>query len=293
MPINSFLQYLSSEKRYSVHTISAYEIDLNQLKEFATEHFDEEDLLQLTAAVLRSWMVTLIEQGLDARSINRKISSCKSFYRYALRLGKIDSLPTDKLSSPKVKKALPKYIKQDELETLFDASNFSDDFEGYRDWLILEILYSCGFRLAELISIKEGNVDLIKGSIKVLGKRNKERIVPIHSSLIEKIKSYIDLKEKLSFADEGLLLLSDKGKKLYPKFVYRKVNYYLGQVTSQQKKSPHVLRHSFATHMLNNGADLNTIKELLGHANLSATQIYTHNSIEKLKNIYQQAHPRA
>lgn len=293
MSKSKFLQYLQTERRYSNHTIVAYQNDLNQLELFAKEEFDILELKEVDSMVLRSWMVTLLESGMDARSINRKISTCKSYYTYLLRNGKIKSLPTSKLSSPKAKKALPKFVKENEMIHLFDEIDFPKDKLGIRDYLIIEILYSCGVRLSELIGIKTKDVDLNNSSIKVLGKRSKERIIPIHKGLLLQIKKWIEIKQEEPNYNQQYLLVTDKGEKLYPKFVYRKVNYYLGQVTSLQKKSPHVLRHTFATHMLNNGAELNTIKEILGHANLSATQIYTHNSIEKLKNIYNQAHPRA
>lgn len=293
MSKSKFLQYLQTERRYSHHTIIAYQNDLNQLEQFAKEEFDILELKDIDSMVLRSWMVVLLESGMDARSINRKISTCKSYYTYLLRNGEIKSLPTSKLSSPKAKKALPKFVKENEMIHLFDEINFSEDKFGTRDYLIIEVLYSCGMRLSELIGIQTKDIDISNSSIKVLGKRNKQRIIPIHEKLLFQIKKWIEFKLEEPNFNQEYLLVTDKGEKLYPKFVYRKVNYYLGRVTSLQKKSPHVLRHTFATHMLNNGAELNTIKEILGHANLSATQIYTHNSIEKLKNIYNQAHPRA
>jgi integrase/recombinase XerC len=288
-----FLLYLQTERRYSKHTIIAYENDLKQLEEFALLEFEITKLKEVDSALLRSWMVSMLESGKDARSINRKISTCKSYYSFLLRNGEIKSLPTSKLSSPKAQKAIPKFVKESEMTNLFENIVFPDDEFGLRDYLIIEILYSCGVRLSELIGIKTSDLDLNNSCIKVLGKRNKERIIPIHNNLVLKIEEWLRIKEITINSNSPLLLVTNKGEKLYPKFVYRKVNYYLGQVTSIQKKSPHILRHTFATHMLNNGAELNTIKEILGHANLSATQIYTHNSIEKLKNIYNQAHPRA
>ncbi len=286
-----FLKYLSAEKRYSHHTVTAYETDLRQLRNYLSEVFDVATS-DAESQMLRSWMVDLMEKGVSPKSINRKISAAKTYYTFLLKLNKIKDLPTSKLVSPKTKKGLPKFVKENEMENLFDLIKFESDYHGERDHLILEILYNCGLRLSELINIKKRDVDINQSTIKVLGKRNKERIVPLNKVLLSLIKRHLKSHEEQSLKSE-YLILTDKGQKLYPKFVYRKVNYYLGQVTSMQKKSPHVLRHTFATHMLNNGADLNTIKELLGHANLSATQIYTHNSIEKLKNIYKQAHPRA
>lgn len=290
MHIRQFLDWLQKEKRYSEHTILAYEADISQLDSFLKETY-EAGLLEASASMLRSWVVTLIEAGKTPKSVNRKISSLKSFYNFLQRKSLIGSLPTHKLVSPKTNKPLPAFIKNSEMEALFENFKFEDNFKGKRDELIMEILYSCGIRLSELIGIKEQNVNLFDTTLKVLGKRNKERIIPLHKELISKLQEYMKLKSELF--SSPLLLLTDKGKKMYPKFVYRKVNYYLGQVTTSKKKSPHILRHTFATHMLNNGADLNTIKELLGHTNLSATEVYTHNSIEKLKNIYKQAHPRA
>ncbi len=293
MSIPKFVQYLQTERRYSKNTVTAYETDLNQLASFSSSEYEVNDLKEVNGSILRSWMVSMLEEGKGAVSINRKISTCKSYYSFLLRGGEIKKLPTSKLISPKAKKVLPKFVKESEMENLFEQIKFPEDDLGIRDFLLVEILYSCGIRLSELIGIKENDVDLNNGSIKVLGKRNKERIIPVRNELLQKVKDWINIKKINGKFDRQYLLVTDKGEKLYPKFVYRKVNYYLGQVTYLQKKSPHVLRHTFATHMLNNGAELNTIKEILGHANLSATQIYTHNSIEKLKNIYNQAHPRA
>ena len=293
MSIPKFVQYLQTERRYSKNTVTAYETDLNQLASFSSSEYEVNDLKEVNGSILRSWMVSMLEEGKGAVSINRKISTCKSYYSFLLRGGEIKKLPTSKLLSHKAKKVLPKFVKESEMENLFEQIKFPEDDLGIRDFLLVEILYSCGIRLSELIGIKENDVDLNNGSIKVLGKRNKERIIPVRDELLQKVKDWINIKKINGKFDRQYLLVTDKGEKLYPKFVYRKVNYYLRQVTSLQKKSPHVLRHTFATHMLNNGAELNTIKEILGHANLSATQIYTHNSIEKLKNIYNQAHPRA
>ncbi len=290
MPIDQFLIHLERERRYSQHTITAYRNDLLQLQDFLNDEY-EERVVSANSQMLRSWLVQMIENGITSKSVNRKISSAKSFYNYLLRQGEIKVSPTLKLISPKTQKPLPAFVKVSEMENLLDDFHFENDFFGKRDSIIIEILYSCGIRLSELIGIKDTDIDFFKETLKVLGKRNKERIVPLHKKVILQIREYQELKNKLF--NEPVLLLTDKGKKLYPKFVYRKVNYYLSQVTTSKKKSPHVLRHTFATHMLNNGADLNTIKEILGHANLSATEVYTHNSIEKLKNVYNQAHPRA
>jgi integrase/recombinase XerC len=291
MPFSDFLSYLKNEKRYSSHTIKAYENDLAQFSGFLDEVYGEDDPLKAIPSALRSWVVALLDEGVSARSVNRKISTLKSYYKFHKRKGDIDSLPTAQLQSPKQKKQLPAFLKESEMDLLLDQVKFEEGFSGLRDRILIEILYSSGMRLSELIGLKLSDLDLMGQTVKVLGKRNKERIIPLHKGLIDLLKTYLD--QRSGVAQTAQLIVTDKGKKIYPKFVYRKVNYYLSQVTSLSKRSPHVLRHTFATHMLNNGADLNTIKEILGHANLSATQVYTHNSIEKLKHIYKQAHPRA
>tara|TARA_R110000868_G_scaffold294751_1_gene555215 strand:- start:509 stop:1381 length:873 start_codon:yes stop_codon:yes gene_type:complete len=290
MPIIEFLNHLQKNRRYSLHTIKAYESDLNQFQQYLKVQYEIE-VFQANASSLRSWIIALLETGTQNKSVNRKISTLKSFYKFLLKEGQISSNPTDKLISPKVATPLPHFVREVEMDSLLDEFQFETSFKGIRDKMILELLYSSGIRLSELINLRMSDLNLSESQIKVLGKRNKERVIPLHLELLKSLKSYLVEREKV--AVESNLLLTDSGKKMYPKFVYRKVNYYLGQVTTSSKKSPHVLRHTFATHMLNNGAELNTIKEILGHANLSATQVYTHNTIEKLKNIYKQAHPRA
>lgn len=291
MPITEFLNYLKNEKRYSAHTLTAYRKDLEQFSNFLDQIYDHSNLLKVKAEMLRAWVVEMLDEGVTARSVNRKISTLKSFYRYHFNQGKIKTLPTAKLQSPKSKQSLPAFLRESEMEELLEGLHFTEDFSGTRDRLLVELLYASGMRLSEMIGIKVNDLDLNEGVVKVLGKRNKERRIPLHKEVLELIRRYLELRK--DEANNNYLFVTDKGNKIYPKFVYSKVNYYLSQVTSLSKKSPHVLRHTFATHMLNNGADLNTIKEILGHANLSATQIYTHNSIEKLKSIYKQAHPRA
>ncbi|MAY84750.1 MAG: integrase [Flavobacteriales bacterium] len=291
MPYSDFLSYLKNEKRYSSHTIKAYENDLNQFATFLSEVYNEDDPLKVIPSTLRSWVVALLDEGVSARSVNRKISTLKSYYKFHKRQGDIDAMPTAQLQSPKQKKQLPSFLKESEMDLLLDKVHFEEGFEGLRDRILIELLYSSGMRLSELIGLKLGDLDLRVQTVKVLGKRNKERIIPLHKEIVKLLEEYLEGRKEN--AQSTHLIVTDKGNMIYPKFVYRKVNYYLSQVTSMSKKSPHVLRHTFATHMLNNGADLNTIKEILGHANLSATQVYTHNSIEKLKNIYKQAHPRA
>ncbi|MDB9963612.1 tyrosine-type recombinase/integrase [Vicingaceae bacterium] len=290
MLIKEFLNHLQKNRRYSLHTIKAYESDLAQLQNYLNTQYEIE-ASQANSSSLRSWVIHLLEKGTQNKSVNRKISTLKSYYKFLLKEGQISSNPTDKLISPKVASPLPHFVREVEMDSLLDEFQFEESFKGIRDKMILELLYSSGIRLSELINLQLSDLNLSESQIKVLGKRNKERIIPLHRMLLNSIKIYLIGREKVVI--DSNLLLMDSGKKMYAKFVYRKVNYYLGQVTTSSKKSPHVLRHTFATHMLNNGAELNTIKEILGHANLSATQVYTHNTIEKLKNIYKQAHPRA
>lgn len=286
-----FLDYIRFEKRYSVHTVISYSRDLDQFEIYLGEVYELNDLLEAGHQMVRSWIVKLMEVGITARTINRKLSTLKSFYKYSLRQGEITKNPMNKVVAPKTAKKLPEFVEQDKMQLLFRDDVFSDDFASLRDRLMLELLYATGIRLSELVGLKESDVSA--NAIKVLGKRNKERIIPVGNFLMELIQNYLNKKKEISLEQNEYLLVTDRGDKLYDKFVYRKVNYYLGVITTANKKSPHVLRHTFATHMLNNGADLNAIKELLGHANLSATQVYTHNTIEKLKNVHSQAHPRA
>jgi len=288
--VNKFLEYLEFEKRYSNHTIVSYRTDLLQFEAYSSVIF-EVGLAEVTHVIIRSWMVTMVEKGISSRTINRKKSTLQVFYKYLKAKVLIKESPMQKVVAPKVEKRLPHYVKKQDMESLFSQVEFTNDFSGSRDRLILELFYNTGMRLSELVELKEMSV--LEDSIKVLGKRNKERIIPVTEIMREKIIGYISLKRNEFPESTQSLFVTDKGEKLYQKFVYRKVNHYLGLVTSQGKKSPHVLRHTFATHMLDNGAELNAIKEILGHASLSATQVYTHNSIEKLKNVYKQAHPRS
>lgn len=292
MPFQQFLEYLKSEKRYSKHTLTSYRTDLNQFTEYLKNTFELTELSEVKSTYVRSWVVDMMDSGKSPRTVNRKITTLKSLYKFMLREGMVSENPMAKVQSPKVEKKLPEYIPGSDMEKLVDYPVFEDDYEGIRDKLILEMFYSTGMRLSELVSLKEIDVDTTQGNIKVLGKRNKERIIPMQGKLIDLIEKYRNAKTGITSKSDSFFLTL-KGEKLYEKLVYRTVNKYLSKVTTINKKSPHVLRHTFATHMLNNGADLNAIKELLGHANLSATQVYTHNSIEKLKRIYKQAHPKA
>ena len=292
--ILGFLTYISAEKRYSEHTRKAYESDLIQFRDYILLSYSEKDLSKVTSAMVRSWVIELMEQNRSSRSVNRKLSTLKSFYRYLLREAVISENPMSKVSSPKVKSRLPGFVDQEVMNELLSADRFGADFAGVRDHLILLLLYYTGMRRSELIGLKPSSVDVHNKTLKVLGKGNKERIIPINDEVIELIGEYRNKLEEEGFAlHKDHLILTDTGQALYPKFVYRRVKDHLSRVSTAQKRSPHVLRHTFATHMLNNGADLNSIKEILGHANLSATQIYTHNSVEQLKQIYNQAHPKA
>lgn len=286
-----FQKYLLYEKRYSIHTVNAYINDLSQFKDFC--ELNNTLLNNVTNEILRQWIVQMVESNIMPTSVNRKISSIKTYYKFLLREQFIDKNPTLKLSLIKKNKKLPYFVEKDNMDFLLDDIEFSNDYEGVRDKLILSIFYNTGIRRNELINLTITDIDFYKKNIKVLGKRNKERLIPLSNILVENIKEFIELRTDLFDVENNFLLLTKKGKQLYPKAVYRIVNKYLNYVTNIDKKSPHVLRHTFATHMLNNGADLNAIKELLGHVNLSATQIYTHNTFEKLKKVYKQAHPRA
>lgn len=290
-----FLKYLQFEKRLSANTIKSYKNDLNQFADFIETSFQGKAIHLIDEKVVRAWIVSLMEKDFSAISINRKISTLKTFYKFLLREGHIKSNPMDKVVSPKVSKKLPSFVEEKQIMNLLDDYSFGSDFAGIRNKTVIEMFYNTGIRLSELIELRDQSIDLTNNSIKVLGKRNKERIVPLNLSFTNSLKKYLEVR-KAEFADTGdhkYFFVTDKGNKLYEKFVYRIVNKYLNLVTTIEKKSPHVLRHTFATHLLNRGADLNSIKELLGHANLTATQVYTHNTFEKLKTIYKQAHPRA
>ena len=286
---NKFITYLSSEKRFSEHTVKSYTTDLTQFTSFLAEEFQIiDDVNEIRFQIIRTWVASLLENGISPRSVNRKISTLKSYFKFLIREGVLVENPMVKVVAPKSKKRLPVFIEEDQIETLLNEVQFEEGFVGERNKLIIEIFYVTGIRLAELINIKISDIDFPNQLIKVLGKRNKERLIPLAASMMEELGSFIEKNKKNQFLFTNL-----GGKKLYAKLVYRIVNKYIGEISSVNKKSPHILRHTFATHMLNNGADINAIKELLGHANLSATQVYTHNTIEKLKTVYKQAHPRA
>lgn len=294
--VDGFLDYVEKEKRFSAHTVVAYAKDLDQFHHHITENLEIASIAEVDHHDIRSWIVSILEDDkLQPSTVNRKISCLRSFYKYLVRSEVVIKNPMAKIVSLKAKKKLPLFLEQSQMTNLLDGMAFGDDFVGIRDKLIIELLYCTGMRRAELIGLERTNVNESKQELKVLGKRNKERIIPLSPQTINLIDEYQQAAS--GFFEDTIdckqLLTDDKGKMMTEGFVYRKVNKYLRLVTTIGKKSPHVLRHTFATHMLNNGADLNAIKELLGHANLSATQVYTHNTIEKLKQIYERAHPRA
>ena len=291
--ISSFYRYLEYEKRYSPLTLVTYKTDLGQFCDF----LDSENISRwqdVTSKVVRRWMVSLLNDGITPVTIHRKISALKSFFKFLMREQIIESNPVNGVIVPKKPKRLPVFVKEKEMDLLLDTIPFADNFEGIRDKFIITLLYGTGMRLSEMTNLRISDIDFGQKVIKVLGKRNKERIIPFYKELEKEITGYLSARQT-AFPDAGtdIVILTSKGKPAYSKLIYRVVNKYLALVSTINKKSPHVIRHTFATALLNHGADLNAIKELLGHANLSATEIYTHNSFEKLNNIYKQAHPRA
>lgn len=291
MYIEKFISYLRHEKRYSRHTIVSYQNDLEQFFSFLRRQGHSEHPNDIKHSHIRSWMVEMMEAKITPRSINRKLSTLKSYIKFLMRQDLMKHDPTLKIEPPKTSKRLPVYVDKTGTDKLLHEVQYEEGFPGIRDKLILEIFYATGFRLSELINLKETDVDWSRREIKVLGKGNKQRIVPVDQKLLDSISSYLDSKHK-EFNNE-FLIVTDAGEQCYRKFVYNIVKRYLSEVTTVEKKSPHTLRHTFATHLVDAGADLNAVKELLGHASLAATQVYTHNSIEKLKDTYKKAHPKA
>ncbi|OON70492.1 tyrosine-type recombinase/integrase [Hymenobacter sp. CRA2] len=295
--MEAFIDYLRFERRYSPHTILSYETDLRQFSDYLLATYEMSDPATADHTLIRSWIVTLMEQQRDPRTVNRKIACLRSYFKFLQRTGVVERNPMLRITAPKTSKKLPDFVPEEPLNHLLDSFQFEDSFVGARDQLVLELLYGTGIRLAELIGIGHQDVSLPGRTVRVTGKGNKQRIVPLNPSLINVLSNYITRKAKeFGTADNaaGPLLVTDKGKPLYPQLVYRTVKHYLGQITSAPgQQHPHVLRHSFATHLLGKGADLNAIKELLGHANLAATQVYTHLSIDKLKSVFEKAHPKA
>ncbi|MCC7029196.1 MAG: tyrosine-type recombinase/integrase [Chitinophagaceae bacterium] len=291
--ISGFTAYLQFEKRYSEKTVQAYQHDLEQFFLYLKSQFGDIDISRITHIHIRSWLAQLREFDISAKSVNRKISTLKSFYKYLLRKELVKSSPMAKIISPKNAKRLPVFVNESNMEDLTDSALFPDGFKGMTDQLIMELLYQTGMRRAELLGLKLTDFDASNQSIKVLGKGNKERIIPLQAALCQLIRDYILARNQLEDMQHTFLLSFESGKKLYEKYIYNTVKKYLTLVTTLGKKSPHVLRHTFATHILNKGAELNAVKELLGHASLAATQIYTHNTIEQLKEVYKKAHPKA
>jgi integrase/recombinase XerC len=296
MFLERFIQYIKFEKRYSPHTVSAYQSDLDQFI-FFLNHPDPTIThpSEISHYHIRNWMVELMNQKLTARSVNRKIATLRKYFKFLVQEGLITINPASKINAPKVPKNLPVVVEDARLTHMLDDGEiFSNDFKGLRDKLIIEILFGTGIRLSELMGIKEADINVYEGTVKVLGKRNKQRIIPLNNELKILLAQYLELKKSEQFSNNSTtLIVTDKGADAYSKLIYLTVHKYLSHISTQNKRSPHVLRHTFATSLLNNGADLNAIKELLGHANLSATQIYTHNSVERLKSIYKLAHPKA
>jgi integrase/recombinase XerC len=294
MDISSFVRYLKYERRFSDHTIRAYQTDLEQFSGWLEATYAITSPREVQHFHIRSWMIGLMDRGLKARSINRKLSSLKSFFRFELRHQRITVDPMQQVIAPKIGKRLPKVVREERLGALFQPGNFSDDFSGLRDRLLLELLYGTGMRRAEVIGLQNNKVDLRAGRIRIFGKGGKERLVPLLDGLRPLLKAYREERDRLyESGPTDPLLVTDKGEAMYPNFVYRKVKKYLSLVSTLDGRSPHVLRHSFATHLTDHGAELQAVKELLGHSSLAATQIYTHNSIEKLRATYEKAHPKA
>lgn len=291
--IQPFLDYLKFEKRYSRHTIISYETDLVSFFNYIEAQYGQLSIDQLSHTYIRSWLASLKDEGLTGKTINRKISSLKSLFKYQLKAGVIKQTPMVKIISPKNEKRLPSFVADKDIYTLFNHVEFSDNWQGKTERLLMMLFYNTGMRLSEVINVKDSYINFSNHTLKILGKGNKERIVPISPEVAEEIKTYQTNRNLLINQRDDFLLINEKGKRLSPRSVYSSVKKYLSLVTTIEKRSPHVLRHTFATHLTNNGADLNAVKELLGHSSLAATQVYTHNSIEKLKNVYKKAHPKA
>ncbi|MBX2829448.1 MAG: tyrosine-type recombinase/integrase [Flavobacteriaceae bacterium] len=293
MSFKAFIDYLTLEKKYSVHTVTAYRKDLDDFLSFAEVGYGYEGIEEVNYSVIRSWIVSLVEKGIANRSINRKVSSLKSYYRFLLKTGQIEVNPLAKHKALKIPKKVQVPFSQTEIENVIALLREEEGFEGVRNRLIVELFYATGMRRAELVGLKMHSISMAEGIVKVLGKRNKERRIPLLPSLMESLELYLEERSKLpKIEDNDTLLLSKKGVKLYETLVYRVINSYFSKASEKVKKSPHILRHSFATHLLNEGADLNAVKELLGHASLASTQVYTHNNMAQLKQVYRDAHPR-
>jgi integrase/recombinase XerC len=291
LSISRFVEYIDHEKNYSPYTISAYQKDLIEFKEFCDLEFDTSEIGGVPYSVIRSWIVHLVEKGLTNRTVNRKVSSLKSYYNFLLRTKQISENPLKKHQSLKLQKRVNVPFSEKEVREVLNDFCQEDDFEGLRDKLMIEILYSTGMRRAELISLRDDSFDLSQRLVKVVGKRNKERQIPLLDTVVGTIEKYLQIKGE-RFPESDHFFLTGKGNKIYATLVYRTINEYFGKVSLKVKKSPHVVRHSFATHLLSEGADLNSVKELLGHSSLASTQVYTHSNLKDLKSMYNKAHPR-
>lgn len=292
MLITSFIEYLDLEKKYAANTLTFYQKDLKEFQVFMANEFDLEDLSQVHYGLIRSWIVSLVDKGLNNKSINRKLSSLKSFYKFLLKTAVIDENPMAKHKALKTEKNVHAVFSEKEINKAIETID-SSDFEGVRDRAIIELFYTTGIRRSELINVQLVDIDFYKETVKVTGKRNKERIIPLLPSTIDVLKTYLKVRNKwVQRQEESTLFITKKGVKINQTLVYRIINTYFSRVSTKNKKSPHILRHSFATHLLTNGADLNAIKELLGHSSLASTQVYTQNSIAHLKKVYAQTHPR-
>lgn len=291
--VDAFLEYLNLEKKYSAHTITAYKNDLQSFKKFLEMEYAQENLREVHYSQIRNWIVNLVDIKVSNRTVNRKVSALKSFFTFLQKTKQIDYNPLSKHKSLKIEKRLQVPFSFKEINTVINDidKDANDDFESLRNRLIVELFYSTGIRRAELINIKQRDVSFSDKTIKILGKRNKERFVPLLGSVIQTLNKYLALKKEFEIGLEELFI-TEKGNKIYETLVYRIINHYFGQVSSKEKRSPHILRHSFATHLLNEGADLNSVKDLLGHSSLASTQVYTQNSLDVLKKVYNKAHPR-
>lgn len=291
--IDKYIKYLRYEKNYSLHTEISYSEDLRQFTDFLSEHFPDADIKSVDSDIVRMWIVSLMENKISARSVNRKLSALKSFYKYLLRIGEMQVNPVKKINGPKMKKPIPAFVNDSDMDKVLEEDDYDDTFESLRDRIMIELFYVTGIRRAELIGLKDVDVDFSAETIQVTGKRNKQRLIPFSDRMKQDLEQYILIRNKEIGNQSGYLFVKNDGEPLYPMLVHRIVTARLGQVPTLSKTSPHVLRHSFATGMLNNGADINAVKELLGHSSLAATEIYTHTSFEELKKIYNKAHPRA
>jgi integrase/recombinase XerC len=293
MSFSAFTDYLQLEKKYSAHTVTAYLKDLIDFQKFASEEYQYSEIVDVNYSIVRSWIVSLVDSGISNRTVNRKISSLKTYYKFLLKTGQIEINPLAKHKALKTSKKIQVPFSEIEIENVMELLQTESTFEGLRDRLIVELFYSTGIRRAELINVKLNDVSFAQKTIKVLGKRNKERIIPLLPAVLNTINGYLPFRERLeNIKDPDYLFLTQKGVKVYETLVYRIINSYFSETSEKVKKSPHILRHSFATHLLNEGADINAVKELLGHSSLASTQVYTQNSIAKLKEVYKNSHPR-